>query len=111
MLAVIRHHEELDEESSPAFILAACNAADGRDWIAAAPSLPPLGAPGSGTGDLLADLTVAQVAITVASLSDLLVTRLAAHTTVPIEPRALAPRRKPRRSTPYSASRSLRRYS
>lgn len=86
MLAVIRHHEERDEGSFPAFILAAGAAANGRDWIAAAPSLPPPAAPPPGTCDLLADLTVAQVAITVAALSDLLAARLTGAAAVAGDP-------------------------
>jgi hypothetical protein len=77
MLAVIRHHEERDDRSFAAFVLAACAAADGRDCLAAAPSLLVLGsAPATGTDGLLAELTVAQVARAVAGLSALLAARL-----------------------------------
>ena len=37
MLAVIRHHEERDEGSFAAFVIAACAAANGRDCDSRAP--------------------------------------------------------------------------
>jgi hypothetical protein len=77
MLVVIRHHEERDDRSFAAFVIAACAAADGRDCLAPAPSLLALGpVPNSGTDGLLAELTVAQVARTVAGLGALLAARL-----------------------------------
>jgi hypothetical protein len=80
MLAVIRHHEERDEGSFAAFVIAASAAANGRDCIAAAPSLQLLAVtgPASGTDGLLAELTVVRVALTVAGLSELLAARLTA---------------------------------
>ena len=41
VLAVLRHHQEDDEAAFAAFMFAACAAANGRDWIAWAPALPP----------------------------------------------------------------------
>jgi hypothetical protein len=80
MLAVIRQHEERDEGSFAAFVIAAGAAANGRDCIAAAPSLPSSAVVGpvTGTNGLLAELTVVRVALTVAGLSDLLAARLTA---------------------------------
>lgn len=88
MLAVVRCHEDRDEGSFAAFVIAACAAANGRDCVAGAPSLPPSAVvgPAPGTDGLLAELTVARVALTVAGLSELLAARLTAAAVHAAEP-------------------------
>jgi len=76
MLAVLHHHLERDDGTFAAFILSATAAANGRDRIAAAPSLPPAviasycARRAPETGGLLAEATVIQVALAVAGLSE-----------------------------------------
>ncbi len=79
ILAVIRRHQERDMGAFAAFVLAAAAAGNGRDWIAAAPSLPPAAdtSKAAGTDNLLAQLTVEQVAIALAGISQ----ELAGHLT------------------------------
>ena len=85
MLAVIRHHQERDMGAFAAFVLAAAAAGNGRDWIAAAPSLPPAAASveAGRTDDLLAQLSVEQVAVALAGISQALATRLTASAAGP----------------------------
>lgn len=45
ILAVLRHHQDRCGPAFPAFVLAAAAAANGRDWIAEAVSLPPAATP------------------------------------------------------------------
>jgi hypothetical protein len=84
MLQVLEHHLERDDGTFAAFILSATAAANGRDRIAAAPSLPPAvitafyARPEPQAESLLADATVIHVAITVAGLSTQLAGRLEA---------------------------------
>lgn len=77
MLAVLRRHQEDDESTFPAFVLAAAAAANGRDWIAGADTLPE-GSPQDRAGDGLEDSDVADVDIAraVAALSGELAARL-----------------------------------
>lgn len=75
MLAVLRRHQEDDEGAFPAFVMAACAAANGRDMIAWAPALQPA-APRERAGGLLDGASVAEVALAIASLSGELATRL-----------------------------------
>ena len=75
MLAVLRRHQEDDESTFPAFVLAAAAAANGRDWIAGADTLPE-GSPQDRAGDVLEDAAVADVARAVAELSRELAARL-----------------------------------
>jgi hypothetical protein len=92
LLQVIRCHEERDDNAFAAFILSAGAAANGRDRIAAAPSLPPAAVVAfaarqtPATSGLLADATVTQVALAVAGLSDLLARRLAALAVTAADP-------------------------
>ena len=81
ILLVVRHHEERAGTEFPAFVLAALDAASGRDWIGDAPSLPPLPVrphPAAGAPDLLDGSSWAQVALEVAGLAQLLAEVLAA---------------------------------
>jgi hypothetical protein len=78
MLAVIRRHQDDDEYTFPAFVLSGNAAANGRDWIGEAPSIPPP-ARGSAPGEgLLDDSGVVDVALAVAALAQVLAARLAA---------------------------------
>jgi hypothetical protein len=92
MLQVIRWHEERDDEAFAAFVLSAGAAANGRDRIAAAPSLPPAviaafyARPAPSTG-LLAEMPVLKVAAAVAGLADALAGQLTAAAAATADPR------------------------
>jgi hypothetical protein len=77
IIAVARSHQEDEQTAFPAFVLAACSAADGRDWIAEAPSLPPT-SHGDHDGDLLDDAPITEVASALAAIAGELTTRLTA---------------------------------
>lgn len=78
MLPVIRGHEDQAGGMFAAFVLSAASAADGRDAVATAPSLPPLcpheRAVAAGRPD--GEARVEDVARGLASLSELLASRL-----------------------------------
>lgn len=76
ILAVLRHHQERAGHGFPAFVLAASAAANGRDQIAEAPSLPLPAAPPADAGDLLDFCVWAQVATEAAALGHALVNSL-----------------------------------
>jgi hypothetical protein len=76
MLAVLRRHQEDDAGAFAAFVFAACSAADGRDWIAGAPALPPASSCEPAQG-LLEGASVTDVALAISALSGELATRLA----------------------------------
>src|SRR6266566_3881520 len=79
MLLVIRAHEGRAEDMFAAFVMAAVSAANGRDAVAAAPSLPRVGggiAPPA-EGDLAAAASVQEIAGDLASLGRVLADRLA----------------------------------
>ena len=80
ILLVVRHHEERAGTEFPAFVLAALDAASGRDWLGDAPSLPPVARPhpAAGESDLLDGSSWAQVAFEVAGLAQVLADVLAA---------------------------------
>jgi hypothetical protein len=79
MLLVIRAHESRAEDMSAAFVMSAVSAANGRDAVAAAPSLPGIGggihAPAG--GDLAASAGVEQIARELSNLARVLADRLA----------------------------------
>ena len=77
MLAVLRRHQEDNESLFPAFVMAAAAAANGRDWIAGADSLPPA-VPREPAGGLSDATTAVDVARVVAALSSELAARLTA---------------------------------
>jgi len=75
MLAVIRCHEEHAGGAFAAFVLSATAAANGRDWVAAAPSMPPGPAPArpaAPAGTQPAEPDTARTALAIAALSQLL---------------------------------------
>jgi hypothetical protein len=79
MLLAIRAHENPASGLFAAFVMTAASAADGRDAVAFAPSLPPrpgTQAPGDGDGEP-AEENAKAVAESVAALSRLLAVRLA----------------------------------
>jgi hypothetical protein len=89
MLTVIRAHENPAGGLFAAFIMAAASAADGRDAVAFAPSLPPgpgTQAPGGGDGEPTGQSADA-AAESVAALSRLLAVRLAEAGTSAPDPR------------------------
>jgi len=78
MLAVIHGQEDGAGDGFAAFVMAAASAANGRDAVAAAPSLSPA-APGGETpadGGLWPGLAASEAAAVLAGLSGLLVSRL-----------------------------------
>jgi hypothetical protein len=79
MLLVIRAHESRAEDMSAAFVMSAVSAANGRDAVAAAPTLPRIGggiyAPAG--SDLAAAADVKQIARELSSLARVLADRLA----------------------------------
>jgi hypothetical protein len=75
ILAVLRHHQERAGHGFPAFVLAAGEAANGRDRVAEAPSLPPPAA-APATGDVLGACAWGHVAAEAAALSHALVNSL-----------------------------------
>jgi hypothetical protein len=78
LLTVIRDHEDRADGMFAAFVMSAASAADGRDAVAAAPSLPPP-RPGARAGAGAEPLAgaAADAAAGLADLSQLLATRLA----------------------------------
>jgi hypothetical protein len=80
LLLAIREDEERADGLFAAFVMAAASAADGRDALTAAPSLPlPLPRPGdliSGAGDPAGLVSIDDVADELAGLSQVLMTRL-----------------------------------
>ena len=79
MLLAIRAHENPASGLFAAFVMTAASAADGRDAVAFAPSLPPrpgTQAPGDGDGEP-AEENAEAIAESVAALSRLLAVRLA----------------------------------
>jgi hypothetical protein len=76
MRAVLRHHQEDDQAAFAAFVLAGNAAANGRDCIAFAPSVP--AAAPSASADVLDGASVTDVAVAVAALAGDVAARLAA---------------------------------
>jgi hypothetical protein len=78
ILAILRHHQENDESAFPAFVLATCAAANGRDWTGGQWTPQPDAReqdPGSQPMD---GVTVAEVAVAIAAACDQLSIRLSA---------------------------------
>lgn len=75
MLGILRHQQD-DESAFPAFVMAAAAAANGRDWIAGADSLPPA-VPREPAGGL-SDATTAVDVARIVALSSELAARLTA---------------------------------
>jgi len=79
LLTVLRRHQEDEVSAFPAFVLAACAAANGRDWTGGAWTQPPDGSKQDGDDEpLLNGATVTEVAVAIADASDTLAARLAA---------------------------------
>ena len=76
ILAVLRHHQERSGPAFPAFVLAAAAAANGRDWIAEAVSLPPAAAPHPAHADQPGAGDWVTAAAEIASLGRVLADRL-----------------------------------
>ena len=77
MLSVIRAHEDLDDGMFIPLVMAAASAADGRNAIAFAPSLPPHRLHQGTTEEQIHDPGPVQaIASELAALSELLATRL-----------------------------------
>jgi hypothetical protein len=74
MLTEIRQHEGRDESMFAAFVMAAASAADGRDEVAAAPSLPPAGNQALAAAELAG--SAVDIARALADLSEVLARRL-----------------------------------
>lgn len=87
ILAVLRHHQERSGPAFPAFVLAAAAAANGRDWIAEAVSLPPSAAPHRPHGDLPAAGDWVHAAAEIAALSRVLAELLEAAAAGAADPR------------------------
>ena len=77
MLAVLRLHQEDDESAFPAYVVAAAAAANGRDWIAGADTLPSAKSRDH-ADDLPEGTSVTDIAQVVAALSSELSAQLAA---------------------------------
>jgi hypothetical protein len=76
IIAIARRHQEDDQTAFPAFVLVAGAAANGRDWIAEAPSLPPT-SPGRHVRDFSDEADLAQEVSLIAAIASELATRLA----------------------------------
>ncbi|MGH3303218.1 MAG: hypothetical protein ACRDOK_16365 [Streptosporangiaceae bacterium] len=66
ILAVLRHHQEDDRSAFPAVVIAACAAANGRDWTGGEWT-PPDASGLQAASDLLDSATVVEVANAVAA--------------------------------------------
>ena len=76
--AVLRRHQEDEASAFPAFVLAACAAANGRDWTGGVWPQRPNAAKQDAADDLLNGATIAEVAAVIADASDALAARLSA---------------------------------
>jgi hypothetical protein len=76
ILAILRHHQEDDVSAFPAFVLASCAAANGRDWTSAEWAQRPAGSGQDKAGQLMNGAAIAEVARIIAAASDELAARL-----------------------------------
>jgi hypothetical protein len=76
ILAILRHHQEDEVSAFPAFVLAACAAANGREWTSAEWAQRPAGSEQDTAGQLMNGAAVAEVARIIAAASDELAARL-----------------------------------
>ena len=90
ILAVLRHHQDRCGPAFPAFVLAAAAAANGRDWIAEAVSLPPAAAPHPAHADLPGTGDWVDAAAEIAALGRALADRLELAAASAAHPRDLA---------------------
>jgi hypothetical protein len=78
MLALLRRYQEDDESAFPAFALATCAAANGRDWTGAVWAPRAKDSEQDAARELLKDIDVANVAHLIAAASGELAARLSA---------------------------------
>jgi len=79
LLAVLRRHQEAEASAFPAFVLAACAAANGRDWTGGVwRQLPDVSERDADDEQLLNGATVAEVAVAITTASGALAARLSA---------------------------------
>jgi hypothetical protein len=76
ILAILRHHQEDDVSAFPAFVLASCAAANGRDWTSAEWAQRPAGSEQDKAGQLMNGAAIAEVARVISAASDELAARL-----------------------------------
>lgn len=76
--AVLRRHQEDEASAFPAFVLAACAAANGRDWTGGVWTQLPDTAKQGAVDEPLDGTAIAEVAVVIAHASDALATRLSA---------------------------------
>jgi len=78
ILAVLRRRQEAEVSAFPAFVLAACAAANGRDWTGGVWTQLPDARSEDAADELLSGPTVAEIAVAIAAASDALAARLSA---------------------------------
>jgi len=78
LLAVLRRHQEDEVSAFPAFVLAACAAANGRDWTGGVWTQRPDVSKRDAADELLNGATIAEIAVAIATASSELATRLSA---------------------------------
>ena len=78
LVAVLRRHQEDEMSAFPAFVLAGCAAANGRDWTGGAwtPLLDAMKQ--EAADDLVNGATIAEIAVVIADASHAIATRLSA---------------------------------
>lgn len=78
LLAVLRRHQEEEVSAFPAFVLAACAAANGRDWTGGVWTQLPDARRQGAADDLPSGATIAEIVGSIAAASDALAARLSA---------------------------------
>lgn len=78
LLTVLRRHQEDKVSAFPAFVLAACAAANGRDATGGAWTPLPNAAKQDAADDLMNGATIAEIAVVIADASDAVAARLTA---------------------------------
>jgi hypothetical protein len=78
ILAVLRRHQEDDASAFPAFVLATCAAANGRDWTGGQWTPQPAAREQDLSSQPVDGATVAEVAVAIAAACDQLSIRLSA---------------------------------
>jgi hypothetical protein len=78
LVAVLRRHQEDEVSAFPAFVLAGCAAANGRDWTGGAWTPLPEATKQEAADDLVKGATVAEIAVVIADASRAIATRLSA---------------------------------
>ena len=78
LLTVLRRHQEDEISGFPAFVLAACAAANGRDWTGGVWTQLPNVSKRDADDDLLNGATIAEIAVAITTASGALAARLSA---------------------------------